>query len=178
MVVQIQSSFALYCNQILAWIFQNSFIQSNPIALVFFVSAIPSIFFPIPKSEFFIPLLTNGGDVSAIIIASTAGNIIGEIFLYYLAKHGSGFLKRKEQKRDIEIKHFVHKYSWLFFLLSPFVLIGTDILVIFAGLRRVKLHHFIVQMSLGFAIKNIIVVLLVLQGYQLFPQILKLCNSF
>src|SRR5579872_995609 len=82
-VVQIQSSFAMYCSQILGFIFNNPFIQANPIALIFLISVISQILFPVPKSEFFIPIITNGGDASAVIIASTAGNIISEIILYY-----------------------------------------------------------------------------------------------
>ena len=168
----VTGTFSSYCSQFMSMLFQNPFIQANPIALVFFISLIPFI----PKSEFFIPLVANGGDASGVIIASTAGNIISEIILYYLAKHGSSFLTRKEQKKDKEIKDFLHKYSFLFFFFSPFIPIGTDVLVIFAGIKRVKIHHFILQMSAGFAIKNIATVLLVLQGSWVIPQILKICS--
>ena len=173
----VSTGFGYYCSQVLNLVFSNPFIQSNPISLIFLISAIPSVFFPIPKSEFFIPIITNGGDASAVILASTAGSIVSEIILYYIAKHGSAFLTKKEIKKDIEIRHFIHRYSFLFFLFSSFIPIGTDILVIYAGIRKVKIHHFLLPMSIGFAIKNVIVVMLVLQGMYFLPTLMKICTG-
>lgn len=170
-------TFGFYCSQILNFIFQNPFIQANPLSLIFLVSLIPSIFFPIPKVEFIIPIITNGGDASGVIIASTAGSVASEVILYFLAKRGSAFLLRREQKRDIEIKRFIHKYSFLLFIASPFIPIGTDILVLYAGIRNVKLHHFLLPMTIGFALKNIIVVWLVLAGLYFLPIVSKICSQ-
>lgn len=168
-------TFGYWCSQALNFVFSNAFIQSNPISLIFLISAIPLV--PIPRVEFFIPILTNGGDASGVVIASTAGGIVSEVILYYIAKHGLAFLRKRELKRDIEIKHFLHRYSFLFFLFSPFIPIGTDVLVIYAGIKKVKLHHFLLPMSIGFAIKNIIVVWLVLQGSYFLPMLTKICTG-
>lgn len=172
-----QSVFGQYCSQILNWLVSNPFFQQNQIALMFGFSIIPSIFLPIPRTELMIPLLTNGADASGIVIAATAGNVLGQVFLYYLAKHGFGYLKRKELKKDKEIKHFLHKYSYLIFLIAPFGFIGGDFLVLYAGFSRVKIHQFLIPLIIGFTIKNIVSVIFVLNGITILPRFTQICTS-
>lgn len=121
-------------------------------------------------------ILVNADNAIPIIIVATTGEVIGEIVLYYLAKRGSELLLKKEKKKEIEVKKFIHKYSWVIFIFAPFIPIGTDAIVIFAGIKHVKIFHFILPMSVGFALKNIVTVVLALQGSALLSEIFTLCG--
>jgi membrane protein YqaA with SNARE-associated domain len=175
-----QYTFGYYCSQILNGIFSNPILTSNPVLFVLIISTIPSIFFPVPKSEFIISLLTNGGDATSIVIATTVGNLIGEFLLYSIvsSKTWHLFFRRREARHDIQIKHFFHRYSWLLFVFAPFIpLFGLDVLVIFAAFRKVKFSHIVGFMAIGLAAKNILTVYLVLQGLYFLPQILRICTT-
>ena len=168
--------FGQWCSSLFSSLFDNAFITSYPYASIFLASLIPQIFFWFPKTEVLLSIVVNNNNMLIMLASATIGNLLSEIILYYLAKHGWQKLIRKEKSGDIEIRKFYHRYSWLAFLFSPFLPFGTDILVILAGIKRLKIHNFILPMSFGFLLKNFLVIELILSGLNLFSHSLILCK--
>lgn len=160
------------CNWFLNFIFNNPIAQSNPAILVFLITATPQVFSYIPKDELLVPLLTNGKDASAVVISGVVGNVVSEVILYYLVRK-IVYLRKKEVKGEVSIRKFIHRNSYLIFIFTPFIPFSTDLLVMYAGIRRIKIRHLIPPMLVGFSIKYVIFVELVLTGSYFLPHMIN-----
>jgi membrane protein YqaA with SNARE-associated domain len=164
-----------YCSDTMNFLFQNAFFTSHQFLLLLIFSSIPHLFFPFPTEILAFPIISSGNSIFSVLGIMTFGNILGQTGLYFAGFFGIGFFIKKELKQDLAIREFIHKHSFIIFIIAPFTYFGSDLLMIYAGARGVKFFHLLGPLVVGFALKNILWIIAVQNQFGFLPSFSTIC---
>ncbi|MCK5235027.1 MAG: DedA family protein, partial [Candidatus Aenigmarchaeota archaeon] len=86
----------------------ESLITSSGLGAVFFLSAIESIFFPIPTALIITAATSMGADIATIVIVATIGSVTGAVVGYKLGMYGG----RPFAEKFLKVSHIDSVESW------------------------------------------------------------------
>lgn len=114
----------------------NTFTQFA-VGVNFIYELVPQTFQVIGIGAIYVKALESGASPLLFIIGGVAGKLIAQVGLYYLGYYG---LRAIGKKSSAGANHFMHKYHFLVFLLPPFTGALGDIIMIYAGAKKIKLR--------------------------------------
>ena len=130
-------------------------------------------FIAIPNEVFIIPFFEGAIDktlaVITIWVAVAIGGFLGDTLIYYLAKHGYRFIT-KDKKKALHHRHWLHKFGFYIFAISPTIVIFADVILVYAGIKHLKYSRFAPYLAVGNVIKstvNVAIALGVVEGIAL-----------
>ncbi len=113
---------------------------------LFFTALISATLFPLGSEALLIYDITQGYNLTLLLLFATIGNSLGSIINYYLGLKGEEFCENKKylQKKSIDkYKMFFDKYGGYTLLLSWVPIIGDPITFI-AGIFHYDLKKFVI----------------------------------
>ncbi len=113
-------------------------------------------FIAIPNEVFIIPFFEGAIDQTSAImtiwVAVTIGGFLGDTLIYYLAKHGYRFIT-KQKKEALHHRKWFHRFGVYIFVISPSVVILADVILIYAGIKRLRYTRLAPFLAVGNGIK-------------------------
>lgn len=106
------------------------------VAINFLYELVPQTFQVIGIGAIYVKALDSGASPLLFIIGGVAGKFIGQMVLYQVGFYG---LKALGKKSNGGASHWLHKYHFLVFLLPPFTGALGDIIMIYAGAKKIPL---------------------------------------
>lgn len=100
---------------------------------------IPQTFQVVGIGAIYVKALESGASPLLFIIGGTIGKLVGQILLYYAGHYGIRAFGKKSSFAGAN--HFMHKYHFLVFLLPPFTGSLGDIIMIYAGVKKIPLSR-------------------------------------
>ncbi len=126
-----------------AW--SESLITSSGLGAVFFLSAIESIFFPIPTALIITAATGLGADVATIVIVATIGSVTGAVVGYKLGMYGGRpFAEKYFKVSHIDtVESWFSKYGVLAVGIAGLTPLPYKVFTISAGIAKMHLPSFI-----------------------------------
>ena len=126
-----------------AW--SESLVTSSGLSAVFFLSAIESIFFPIPTALIITAATGMGADVATIVIVATIGSVAGAVIGYRLGKYGGRpFAEKFLKVSHIDsVERWFSKYGVLAVGIAGLTPLPYKVFAISAGIAKMNLPSFI-----------------------------------
>lgn len=106
------------------------------VAVNFLYELIPQTFQVIGIGAIYVKALESGASPMLFIVGGMAGKLIMQVGLYSVGKYG---LSRFGKKGKVGASHWLHKYHFLVFLLPPFTGALGDIIMVYAGTKKIPL---------------------------------------
>ena len=130
-------------------------------------------FIAVPNEAFIIPFFEGAIDktqaIMTIWVAVTVGGFAGDSLIYFLAKHGYRFVT-KQKKEALHRGHWLHKFGFYVFVISPSIAIFADVMLIYAGIKHLRYSRFAPYLAIGNGIKatlNVAISLGIVEGIAL-----------
>lgn len=127
-----------------------------------FLNGLLSSVIPIPTELTATALLAGGVSKLWVFAVLSSSSIIGGFLAYYLGRTGKTIFKRlhkKPSKQHEEKSHnLLLKYGWIAIFFSSWVPVLGDVIPIVAGVKKYDFCKFAVAMSVGKAIKVVVIV--------------------
>ena len=145
-------------------ILANSIFQEYGIIGLFLNSLLAATALPLPTEILTSALLIGGENIFLVAIALITGSIIGGILNYFIGFGGSKLFKKMEKKSDVE-KHekkhnkLLDKFGWGAIFFAAWIPVIGDLMLISAGVKKMKFKKFLIFMISGKIVKTSIVVL-------------------
>ena len=145
-------------------ILTNNTFQEYGIIGLFLNSLLAATAIPLPTEILTSALLIGGENIVLVAIVLIIGSTIGGILNYFLGFGGNKLIKKIKKKSDIE-KHekkhnkLLDKFGWTAIFFAAWMPIIGDLILISAGVKKMKLVKFSIFMVSGKIIKTIVVVL-------------------
>jgi len=145
-------------------ILANSIFQEYGIIGLFLNSLLAATALPLPTEILTSALLIGGENIFLVAIALITGSIIGGILNYFIGFGGSKLFKKMEKKSDVE-KHekkhnkLLDKFGWGAIFFAAWIPVVGDLMLISAGVKKMKFKKFLIFMISGKIVKTSIVVL-------------------
>ncbi len=142
----------------------NNTFQEYGIIGLFLNSLLAATAIPLPTEILTSALLIGGENIVLVAIVLIIGSTIGGILNYFLGFGGNKLIKKIKKKSDIE-KHekkhnkLLDKFGWTAIFFAAWMPIIGDLILISAGVKKMKLVKFSIFMVSGKIIKTIVVVL-------------------
>ncbi|MEA2004155.1 MAG: VTT domain-containing protein [archaeon] len=126
-----------------AW--SESLVTSSGLSAVFFLSAIESIFFPIPTALIITAATGLGADIATIVIVATIGSVSGAVIGYRLGKYGGRpFAEKFLKVSHIDsVERWFSKYGVLAVGIAGLTPLPYKVFAISAGIAKMSLPPFI-----------------------------------
>lgn len=155
--------FLEYYQQIEEILANNTFQEYGIIGL-FLNSLLAATAIPLPTEILTSALLIGGENIFLVGIALIIGSTIGGILNYFIGFGGNKLIKRIKKKSDIEKQEKKHnklldKFGWSAIFFAAWIPIIGDLILISAGVKKMKFTKFSIFMVSGKIIKTIIVVI-------------------
>jgi len=119
---------------------------------LFFSALISATLFPGGSEALLLYRLNEGGDVMALVLIATAGNVLGSLITFAMGRLGNGALHRKwlriSELRTAQAERWFAAYGKPALLLAWLPIVG-DPICLAAGLLRCNLVSFLVLVSIG-----------------------------
>jgi membrane protein YqaA with SNARE-associated domain len=152
-----------YYQQIQEILANNTFQEYGVIGL-FLNSLLSATAIPLPTEILTSALLIGGENIGLVAIALIIGSTIGGILNYFIGFGGNKLIKKIRKKSDIEKQNKKHnkildKFGWSAIFFAAWIPIIGDLILISAGIKKMKIVKFLIFMISGKIIKTIIVVL-------------------
>jgi len=152
-----------YYQQIQEILANNTFQEYGVIGL-FLNSLLSATAIPLPTEILTSALLIGGENIGLVAIALIIGSTIGGILNYFIGFGGNKLIKKIRKKSDIEKQNKKHnkildKFGWSAIFFAAWIPIIGDVILISAGIKKMKIVKFLIFMISGKIIKTIIVVL-------------------
>jgi len=152
-----------YYQQIQEILANNTFQEYGVIGL-FLNSLLSATAIPLPTEILTSALLIGGENIGLVAIALVIGSTIGGILNYFIGFGGNKLIKKIRKKSDIEKQNKKHnkildKFGWSAIFFAAWIPIIGDLILISAGIKKMKIVKFLIFMISGKIIKTIIVVL-------------------
>lgn len=106
------------------------------VAMNFLYELVPQSFQVLGIGAIYVKALDSGASPMLFIIGGVVGKLISQLALYYVGFYG---LKALGKKSGAGASHFMHKYHFLVFLLPPFTGSLGDIIMVYAGAKKISL---------------------------------------
>ena len=145
-------------------ILTNNIFQEYGIIGLFLNSLLSATAIPLPTEILTSALLIGGENIGLVAIALIIGSTIGGILNYFIGFGGNKLIKKIRKKSDIEKQNKKHnkildKFGWSAIFFAAWIPIIGDLILISAGIKKMKFVKFLIFMISGKIIKTIIVVL-------------------
>ena len=152
-----------YYQQIQEILANNTFQEYGVIGL-FLNSLLSATAIPLPTEILTSALLIGGENIGLVAIVLIIGSTIGGILNYFIGFGGNKLIKKIRKKSDIEKQNKKHnkildKFGWSAIFFAAWIPIIGDLILISAGIKKMKFVKFLIFMISGKIIKTIIVVL-------------------
>mgnify|MGYP005659087985 FL=1 len=145
-------------------ILTNNTFQEYGIIGLFLNSLLAATAIPLPTEILTSALLIGGENIVLVAIVLIIGSTIGGILNYFLGFGGNKLIKKIKKKSDLE-KHekkhnkLLDKFGWTAIFFAAWIPIIGDLILISAGVKKMKFVKFSIFMVSGKIIKTIVVVL-------------------
>ena len=145
-------------------ILTNNTFQEYGIIGLFLNSLLAATAIPLPTEILTSALLIGGENIVLVAIVLIIGSTIGGILNYFLGFGGNKLIKKIKKKSDLE-KHekkhnkLLDKFGWTAIFFAAWIPIIGDLILISAGVKKMKFTKFSIFMVSGKIIKTIVVVL-------------------
>ena len=145
-------------------ILNNNTFQEYGIIGLFLNSLLSATAIPLPTEILTSALLIGGENIGLVAIALIIGSTIGGILNYFIGFGGNKLIKKMRKKSDTEKQNEKHnkildKFGWSAIFFAAWIPIIGDLILISAGVKKMKFIKFSIFMISGKIIKTIIVVL-------------------
>ena len=145
-------------------ILNNNTFQEYGIIGLFLNSLLSATAIPLPTEILTLALLIGGENIGLVVIALIIGSTIGGILNYFIGFGGNKLIKKMRKKSDTEKQNEKHnkilnKFGWSAIFFAAWIPIIGDLILISAGIKKMKFVKFLIFMISGKIIKTIIVVL-------------------
>ena len=155
--------FLEYYQQIEEILANNTFQEYGIIGL-FLNSLLAATAIPLPTEILTSALLIGGENIILVGIVLIIGSTIGGILNYFIGFGGNKLIKRIKKKSDVEKQEKKHnklldKFGWSAIFFAAWIPIIGDLILISAGVKKMKFTKFSIFMVSGKIIKTIIVVI-------------------
>ena len=104
----------------------------------FLYELVPQSFQVLGIGAIYTKALESGASPLYFVIGGTVGKLLGQLGLYYLGMHGTRRLFGKKGGMA-SADHWMHKYHYLVFLLPPFTGALGDLILLYAGHKKISL---------------------------------------
>ena len=145
-------------------ILTNNIFQEYWIIGLFLNSLLAATAIPLPTEILTSALLIGGENTFLVAIVLIVGSVIGGILNYFIGFGGSKLFKKIKKKSKIE-KHekkhnkLLDKFGWSAIFFAAWIPVIGDLILISAGVKKMKFVKFSIFMVSGKIIKTIIVVI-------------------
>ena len=144
-------------------ILNNNTFQEYGIIGLFLNSLLSATAIPLPTEILTLALLIGGENIGLVVIALIIGSTIGGILNYFIGFGGNKLIKKMRKKSDTEKQNEKHnkildKFGWSAIFFAAWIPIIGDLILISAGIKKMKFVKFLIFMISGKIIKTIIVV--------------------
>ena len=153
-------------------ILANNIFQEYGIIGLFLNSLLSATALPLPTEILTSALLIGGESIFLVAIALVAGSIIGGILNYTIGFGGSELFKKIVRKSNVkkpvekpvekqEKKHnkLLNRFGWGAIFFAAWIPVVGDLMLISAGVKKMKFKKFLIVMISGKIVKTSIVVL-------------------
>jgi len=145
-------------------ILSNNVFQEYGIIGLFLNSLLAATAIPLPTEILTSALLIGGESIFLVVIALIIGSVIGGILNYFIGLGGNKLvkkLKKNTYKKEHEKKHnkLLDKFGWSAIFFAAWIPVIGDLILISAGIKKMKFTKFLIFMISGKIIKTIIVVI-------------------
>ena len=145
-------------------ILTNNIFQEYGIIGLFLNSLLAATAIPLPTEILTSALLIGGENIVLVAITLIIGSTIGGILNYFIGFGGNKLIKKMRKKSDTEKQNEKHnkildKFGWSAIFFAAWIPIIGDLILISAGIKKMKFVKFLIFMISGKIIKTIIVVL-------------------
>jgi len=144
-------------------ILSNNYFQEYGVIGLFLNSLLSATAIPIPTEILTSALLIGGENIVLVGLALVIGSIIGGILNYFIGFGGNKLFKKIKRKTDIEKNEKKHnkildKFGWSAIFFAAWIPVIGDLILISAGIKKMKFVKFSIFMVSGKIVKTIIVV--------------------
>jgi len=145
-------------------ILTNNIFQEYGIIGLFLNSLLAATAIPLPTEILTSALLIGGENIVLVAITLIIGSTIGGILNYFIGFGGNKLIKKMKKKSDVEKQDKNHnklldKFGWSAIFFAAWIPIVGDLILISAGVKKMKFMKFSIFMISGKIIKTIIVVM-------------------
>ena len=145
-------------------ILTNNIFQEYGIIGLFLNSLLAATAIPLPTEILTSALLIGGENIFRVGIVLIIGSIIGGILNYFIGFGGNELIKKMKKKSDVEKQEkkynkILDKFGWSAIFFAAWIPIIGDLILISAGVKKMKFLKFSIFMISGKIIKTIIVVI-------------------
>ena len=145
-------------------ILTNNIFQEYGIIGLFLNSLLAATAIPLPTEILTSALLIGGENIVLVAITLIIGSTRGGILNYFIGFGGNKLIKKMKKKSDVEKQDKKHnklldKFGWSAIFFAAWIPIIGDLILISAGVKKMKFVKFSIFMISGKIIKTIIVVL-------------------
>jgi len=142
----------------------NNIFQEYGIIGLFLNSLLAATAIPLPTEILTSALLIGGENIVLVAITLIIGSTIGGILNYFIGFGGNKLIKKMKKKSDAGKQDKNHnklldKFGWSAIFFAAWIPIVGDLILISAGVKKMKFIKFSIFMISGKIIKTIIVVL-------------------
>ena len=145
-------------------ILSNNVFQEYGIIGLFLNSLLAATAIPLPTEIITSALLIGGENIFLVVIALIIGSVIGGILNYFIGVGGNKLvkkLKKNTDKKEHDKKHnkLLDKFGWSAIFFAAWIPVIGDLILISAGVKKMKFTKFLIFMISGKIIKTVIVVI-------------------
>ena len=145
-------------------ILSNNVFQEYGIIGLFLNSLLAATAIPLPTEILTSALLIGGENIFLVVIALIIGSVIGGILNYFIGLGGNKLvkkLKKNTDKKEHDKKHnkLLDKFGWSAIFFAAWIPVIGDLILISAGIKKMKFTKFLIFMISGKIIKTVIVVI-------------------
>jgi len=144
-------------------ILSNNYFQEYGVIGLFLNSLLSATAIPIPTEILTSALLIGGENIFIVSLALIIGSVIGGILNYFIGFGGTKLFKKIKKETDIERNEKKHnkildKFGWSAIFFAAWIPVIGDLILISAGIKKMKFVKFSIFMVSGKIVKTIIVV--------------------
>jgi membrane protein YqaA with SNARE-associated domain len=145
-------------------ILSNNVFQEYGIIGLFLNSLLAATAIPLPTEILTSALLIGGENIFLVVIALIIGSVIGGILNYFIGLGGNKLvkkLKKNTDKKEHDKKHnkLLDKFGWSAIFFAAWIPVIGDLILISAGVKKMKFTKFSIFIVSGKIIKTFIVVI-------------------
>ena len=142
----------------------NNVFQEYGIIGLFLNSLLSATAIPLPTEILTSALLIGGENIFLVGIALIIGSTIGGILNYFIGFGGNKLITKMKKKTDAEKhekkhKKLLDKFGWGAIFFAAWIPVIGDLILISAGIKKMKFLKFSIFMISGKIIKTVIVVI-------------------
>ena len=149
-------------------ILANNIFQEYGVIGLFLNSLLAATALPLPTEILTSALLIGGENIFLVAIALITGSIIGGLLNYFIGFGGSELFRKIGRKSNVEKpvekhdkKHnkLLNRFGWGAIFFAAWIPVVGDLMLISAGIKKMKFKKFLIVMISGKIVKTSVVVL-------------------